>query len=116
MLDVAGVAGRDGFGFGGGTGDVPSPEVLDFVDVDFAAANLRLADLRASSFVRVMFTGADLRDADLRRSDFIDCRFDGALVDGMKLARGKGQGVLLSEMQRTRVAWQDDEGEEPDGG
>src|SRR5258705_5853998 len=40
LADVAGVAGGDGLGLGGGVADVSSPEVFDFVGVDFFAFDL----------------------------------------------------------------------------
>lgn len=88
----------------------------DFIDTDFADAVLRGADMRASSYERVSFAGADLRSADLRRSDFIACSFDNALMTAARLTREQGARLLLSETQRADIAWQDDEGDEPDGG
>lgn len=40
LADVAGVAGGDGFGFGGGIADVASSDVVDLVCVDFFAFDL----------------------------------------------------------------------------
>jgi BTB/POZ domain-containing protein KCTD9 len=88
----------------------------DFIDVDFIGAVLYSSDLRASSYERVSFAGADLRSVDFRRADFIGCVFDDASMMGARLTREQGQGMSLSKEQRLEIAWQDDDGEEPDGG
>jgi BTB/POZ domain-containing protein KCTD9 len=88
----------------------------DFIDVDFATAVLQASDLRASSYERVSFVGADLCLTDLRRSDFIDCTFGNALMKGARLTRKQGETLPLSDAQRAEIAWQDEDGDEPDGG
>lgn len=88
----------------------------DFIGVDFSQACLAGSDLRASSFDQVRFERCDLRGADLRRSSFAGCDFAECLMTGAKLTRNQADGLALSTQQRAEIAWQDDEGEEPDGG
>jgi BTB/POZ domain-containing protein KCTD9 len=88
----------------------------DFIDVDFGSADLSRADLRASVFERVSFRGASLRNTDLRHATFTDCSFVDADLTGAKLARGADSSIDLSPEQRGVIAWQKDQGEEPEGG
>ena len=88
----------------------------DFVDVDFTDAVLAGSDMRASRFQRVRFVRTDLRRADLRRSTFEGCTFEGALMQGAILTQNQMDMMGLSTSQTHDVAWNADEGDEPDGG
>ena len=88
----------------------------DFARVDFSDASLRASDLRASTFERVCFDRCDLRGADLRRSSFKDCSFTGSIMSGAKLTRNQARHLLLAPAQLADIAWQSDDGEEPEGG
>jgi BTB/POZ domain-containing protein KCTD9 len=88
----------------------------DFVDVDFSSCALARGDLRAASFRGVSFADADLQETDLRRSTFEACKFDGAGLRGAKLTVEQGRALELSAAQRSVIAWQDEDGDEPDGG
>ena len=88
----------------------------DFIDVDFSEANLAGADLRATLFERVKFTGASLVGADLRCCGFKQCDFTGADMTDVKLTRKAGTALKLSQEQQYSVDWQDEDGEEPEGG
>lgn len=88
----------------------------DFVDVDFGAAILSGADLRASLFERVSFANANLDGTDLRHATFVACAFDEASMAATVLTRDQGQALPLSPAQRAAIDWRDDAGEEPEGG
>ncbi len=88
----------------------------DFTDADFTRADLSGADLRASIYTQVLFVRADLSGADLRLSQFHCCVFTEARMRGTKLTRDGADGLGLSERQRGEIDWQDEDGEEPDGG
>lgn len=88
----------------------------DFIEVDFGEANLSGADLRANLFERVRFTGASLEGADLRYCGFKKCDFTGADMTGVKLTHKAGTALKLSQEQKCAIDWQDEEGEEPEGG
>lgn len=88
----------------------------DFIAVDFSDGSLRRSDLRAAEFSGVSFARCDMRDADLRRSHFENCDFAGADLRGAKLTRDQAVRLGLEAAQREGVAWQDTDGEEPDGG
>lgn len=88
----------------------------DFIDVDFSEANLAGADLRANLFERVNFAGASLVGADLRYCGLKQCNFTGADMTDVKITRKAGTALNLSQKQQYSVDWQDEEGEEPEGG
>lgn len=88
----------------------------DFIDVDFKEASLVECDLRASLFERVDFRDADLSGADMRRSSFVDCSFVGTQMTDAKLTSDQIAAWFFSDVQRKAIDWQDDEGEEPEGG
>ena len=88
----------------------------DFIDVDFTEANLSNADLRANLFERVRFTGASLVGADLRYCGIKQCDFTGADLTDVKLTRKVGTALKLSQEQQYSIDWQEDDGEEPEGG
>jgi uncharacterized protein YjbI with pentapeptide repeats len=88
----------------------------DFIDVGFSSADLSRADLRASTFERVSFKNASLCGVDLRHATFTNCSFADADLAGAKIAREAESALNLSPTQRNVIAWQDDQGEEPDGG
>lgn len=88
----------------------------DFAEVDFSDASLRASDLRASTFERVRFARCDLRGADLRRSRFEDCNFTDCQMSGATLTRDQARQIKLSPQQVAEIAWQSDDGEEPEGG
>ncbi len=88
----------------------------DFTDVDFTKADLSRADLRASTYVNVLFVRADLSGADLRRFTYEQCDFSHAVMQGAKLTRDQADGLGFSDEQRSKIAWQEEDGEEPDGG
>lgn len=88
----------------------------DFVGVDFREGSLRGSDLRAATFNGVNFSLCDLRDADLRRSSFEDCDFTDSDLRGAKLTPAQATRMGLSLRQRESVAWQQDDGEEPERG
>lgn len=88
----------------------------DFIGVDFGAAVLTGADLRASIFERVSFADASLDAADLRQSSFSSCSFERASMAGAVLTRAQGAGLALSDAQRASISWTDDDGVEPGGG
>jgi uncharacterized protein YjbI with pentapeptide repeats len=88
----------------------------DFVDVDFTAADLTGADLRGNCIVRVNFTNATLKGADLRCNTFEDCIFTGADLTGARITQAAGGVLELTDEQRQAIDWQDEDGDEPDGG
>lgn len=88
----------------------------DFTAVNFTDCCLSGSDLRSAIFNGVNFTRCDLRNVDLRRSSFDGCSFIDADLRGARLTRKRGAGMRLSLRQQESVDWQDDEGEEPDGG
>ena len=88
----------------------------DFKDTDFSDTNLTNCDLRACIFERVKFNGACLRNADIRHCTFTDCDFAGAEVAGLKITKAGAARLGLSNEQLRDIAWQADQGEEPDGG
>jgi BTB/POZ domain-containing protein KCTD9 len=88
----------------------------DFIDVDFTGADLTRLDLRACLVEGVNFSNCRLVEADLRLCSFVNCKFDGADLTGAKLTRDAGRHLNLTEEQRSVVNWQDEDGEEPDGG
>lgn len=65
---------------------------------------------------RKSFSQTDLSDADLRGSAFDACDFTDAIMKGVKLTYEQGSLLNLSESQRQEIDWQDDDGEEPEGG
>src|SRR5262249_50816582 len=88
----------------------------DFIAVDFSNCDLSRSDLRAALFEDVKFVGADLNGCDLRRSDFLKCDFSNANLQKAKLTTEQMGKLNLSTGQREQVDWQEDDGEEPDGG
>jgi uncharacterized protein YjbI with pentapeptide repeats len=88
----------------------------DFVDVDFSSADLSQCDFRACVLQRVRFSGARLAGADLRHCSFTACDFTGADLTGAKLTKNKAASLRLSSDQQLAIAWQDHDGEEPEGG
>ena len=88
----------------------------NFMRVDFTDAILTRCDLRASIFDNVKFVRADLSGADMRRSSFENCDFDGASLTGVIMSYEQGSAVNLSEEQRSKVAWTNDDGPEPRAG
>jgi uncharacterized protein YjbI with pentapeptide repeats len=88
----------------------------DFIDVDFTEANLAGADLRANLFENVRFNGTSLVGADLRYCGFKQCDFNGADLTDAKLTHKVGASLKLSQEQQHSIDWQDEDGEEPEGG
>ncbi len=88
----------------------------DFIQVDFTKACLSGSDLRASLYDHVLFVQADLSGADLRHSIFDACDFTGAVMKDVKLTHDQGRLLNLLESQRREIDWQDEDGEEPEGG
>lgn len=88
----------------------------DFIEVDFTKARLSGSDLRCSFYDHALFVQADLSGADLRRATFEACDFTGASMNGVKLTRDQRELLNLSQSQCEEIAWQDEDGEEPDGG
>ncbi len=88
----------------------------DFLDVDFTEGRLIASDLRAAIFVRANFSRSDLRNADLRQSTLEDCDFTDAQMLGTKFTCEQGSLLILSAQQIESINWQDDDGDEPDGG
>jgi uncharacterized protein YjbI with pentapeptide repeats len=64
----------------------------------------------------VKFVRTDLRRTDLRRSTFEGCAFEGALMEGAILTQNQKATMGLSKSQIDDVAWNNDEGDEPDRG
>jgi uncharacterized protein YjbI with pentapeptide repeats len=64
----------------------------------------------------VLFVRADLSGANLRRATYEKCDFSHAVMLGAKLTRDQADDLSLSEDQRSEIDWQEDDGEEPDGG
>ncbi len=87
-----------------------------FIQVDFTKSSLSGSDLRASLYDHVLFVQADLSGADLRGSAFDACDFTNAVMKGAKLTYAQGRLLSLSENQRQEIDWQDEDGDEPDGG
>ena len=88
----------------------------NFIQVDFTKTILSRSDLRASFYDHVLFVQTDLSGADLRHSAFDACDFTHAVMKGVKLTYEQGSLLNLSESQRQEIDWQDDDGEEPEGG
>jgi uncharacterized protein YjbI with pentapeptide repeats len=88
----------------------------DFIDVDFGSADLSRSDFRACIFERVRFIGAQLAGVDFRHCSFTDCDFSGADVGGVKFTKETGASLRFSSEQQHVIDWQDDDGEEPEGG
>ena len=88
----------------------------DFIKVNFSGADLSDADLRASIYENVYFTGSNLSGTDLRRSYFKNCDFTSANMSGAKLTKDAGKMLALSDKQQQEIDWQENEGEEPNGG
>lgn len=88
----------------------------DFEDVDFTGADLTRFDFRACLLRRVRFDEANLQDADLRCCSFEDCSFAGANLTDSKITRNSGASIILSDLQKSQISWQEDDGPEPDGG
>ena len=86
-----------------------------FIDVDFSAADLSLADFRGSIFERVSFRGTLLRGADLRRTTFRGCTFTEVDMTAAKLTRSFSWVFRLSRAQRSAIHWML-VGPEPEGG
>jgi hypothetical protein len=87
-----------------------------FNDVDFTEATLTRADLRASHYTRVNLTRADLSNTDMRRAEFEDCIFTEAVMDGCILTHAQGTRLPFSSLQKSAIAWTDDDGPESGGG
>lgn len=88
----------------------------NFIQVDFTKALLSGSDMRASLYDHVLFVQADLSGADLRTSAFDACDFTDAVMKDVKLTDEQGRLLNLSESQHREIDWQDEDGEEPDGG
>ena len=88
----------------------------DFIEVDFSDADLSGADLRANLFQQVRFAGASLVGADLRYCGFKQCDFANADLTDAKLTRKAGTALGLSPEQQCLIDWQNEDGEEPEGG
>lgn len=88
----------------------------DFVDVDFSSSDISRSDFRACVFERVRFNGAVLAGVDFRHCTFTDCDFGDACLAGAKISREIGASLSLSSGQQEVIDWQDDDGDEPDGG
>jgi uncharacterized protein YjbI with pentapeptide repeats len=88
----------------------------DFIDVDFSRSDLTRLDLRGCQLLRTNFTECKLTGADLRCCSFVDCNFKAANLTGTKLTRACGDLIALSQEQQAVVDWQEEDGDEPDGG
>lgn len=88
----------------------------NFASVDFSNCDLSRSDLRASKFDAVNFRGSNLTEVDLRRSTFRNCDFTNADMRGIKLTHIQGEQLNLSGAQEQMVDWQENDGEQPDGG
>ena len=88
----------------------------DFIQVNFSSADLSNSDLRACVFNRVRFAEASLVGVDFRYCGFKECDFSNADVTDAKLTRKTGSSLRLSVEQQRVVDWQEDDGEEPEGG
>lgn len=88
----------------------------DFIKVDFTHSILNGCDLRASLFDEVAFVHAQLSNTDLRHSSFNQCDFTGAKMTGTKLVAFQATQLNLSSEQENEIDWQNEQGEEPDGG
>ncbi|MEW8254663.1 MAG: pentapeptide repeat-containing protein [Candidatus Thiodiazotropha taylori] len=88
----------------------------DFIGVNFTGANLSGSDLRASIYENSDFTKCNLSGSDLRCSDFTGCNFTSANMNGAKLTKASGSVITLSSEQKEQIDWQDNEGNEPNGG
>jgi hypothetical protein len=91
----------------------------DFTNCDFSGADLSRCDMRASHFEACIFRNADLSGADLRRSSFTACIFQGANFTGTiacKASAAEDLIPLLEKLQRRKMRWVHDDGEEPPGG
>lgn len=88
----------------------------DFIEVDFTRTTLSGSDLRSSFYDHSLFTQADLSNADLRRATFEACDFTNAVMKGAKLTHDQRDSLNLSESQCGEIDWQDEDGEEPEGG
>lgn len=88
----------------------------DFIEVDFSGADLSNSDLRGCLYERVKFRGTNLHGADLRYCGFKECDFSDAEMAGVKVTQKVGSALGLSNEQQSVIDWQDEDGEEPDGG
>jgi uncharacterized protein YjbI with pentapeptide repeats len=88
----------------------------DFIEVDFAGADLSRVDLRACVFERVRFSRAMLVGADLRYCGFKKCDFTNADLTDVRLTQKTGAALRLTPEQQSVVDWQAEDGEEPAGG
>jgi uncharacterized protein YjbI with pentapeptide repeats len=52
----------------------------------------------------------------MRQSSFENCDFNGALMDGAILTYEQGSELNLSNEQKEKIKWTDDDGPEPKGG
>lgn len=88
----------------------------DFVEVDFSAAELSRCDFRACLIQSVQFVGANLSETDFRHSCLIDCVFTNANLRGAKFTKVAVESLHLSPEQLSVIDWQDEDGDEPEGG
>ena len=88
----------------------------DFEDVDFSFADLTSFDFRACVLRRIRFCNVILKDSDLRCCQFENCDFTDADLTDAKITREAGATLNLSSMQLAQVSWQDEDGEDPEGG
>jgi uncharacterized protein YjbI with pentapeptide repeats len=88
----------------------------DFIDLDFTNAILENSDLRACLFENVNFRSANLGGVDFRYCGFKSCDFKDADLTGAKLTTKVGASLKLSIDQQSVVDWQEEDGDEPEGG
>jgi uncharacterized protein YjbI with pentapeptide repeats len=88
----------------------------DLVYVDFSGCDLSRVDFRGNHIGRCRFVHAVLTDTDPRCCSFEECEFEGAVMARTKLTRENGRLLKLSDSQKLVIDWQDEDGDEPDGG
>lgn len=72
--------------------------------------------MRASVFKNINFIGTDLQDTDFRHSFFDNCIFENANMQGTILTPIQGSLLSLSQLQKDKINWADNDDVEPDGG
>ncbi len=88
----------------------------DFINVNFTFSSLKDADARSSNFEKINFTNADLTNTEFQHSSFDNCCFLNAIMNGTLLTNKQGEGIELSDLQRSNITWLSDDGPEPPGG
>jgi uncharacterized protein YjbI with pentapeptide repeats len=88
----------------------------DFLDVNFNSAHLSRCDFRSCVFQNVNFCGTQLTDADFRHCSFTNCDFTDADLTNTKFTKAATASLKFSASQQQTIAWQANDGEEPEGG